>query len=264
MIFIPVNVHVIGVVPGTNDPVLGSEISVRTLAVMDPVHKTPPAMNASGIPDNGMFAPALENVMRTLPPAGTVAMELKVMTKGWQALGSDWQVGSETAVTWYPEMGPVAAVAAVVSMVVVTLRPVSLPPVAAPREMPLKVKVMTVAAATAFDPVSTNFWSENELKVYPEGAPVTANMGWAEQEGETTVGTKKLDGHAIVMKFSVAAHPPDVASVTAVMAVVVVNVMTGVTAVPADRLANGIVIDTAVTAVLGAGPTVRVEVQALV
>ncbi len=108
-----------------------SEVSVRTLVAIAPVHKAPPNMNASGTPDKGMLAAALENVMRIVPPGLTVAIELKVMTKGWQAVALDWQVGSETAVTWYPEMGPVAAWAVpvlTVSVVVVTTMPVSEPP----------------------------------------------------------------------------------------------------------------------------------------
>jgi hypothetical protein len=51
------------------------------------------------------------------------------------------------------------------------------------------------------------------------------------------------------MKFAAAAHPPDASSVTAEIAAVVVNVITGVTTAFTDRLAKGMDMDTAVTAV---------------
>jgi len=56
-------VNVIAESPGTNDPVLASAVSVRTLFEIAPVHKTPPDMNASGVPDKGILAAALENVI---------------------------------------------------------------------------------------------------------------------------------------------------------------------------------------------------------
>lgn len=159
LICIPVNVNVMAVAPGTKDPVLVSEVSVSTLLRMDPVNNAPPNMKASGVPASGMFVPtatSVENVMRIVPPNGTVAKELNVMTKFWQAVALDPQVGNETAVTWYPETGPEEVVAAVVSAVVVTLMPVSSPPVGVPvKETPLNVRAITVAAGIAVVPVST-------------------------------------------------------------------------------------------------------------
>jgi len=169
LICIPVNVNVMAVAPGTKDPVLASEVSVSTFAVMPPVNNAVPNMKASGAPASGMLAPeptSVENVMTILSPAFTVAKELNVMTKFWQAVVLDRQVGNETAVTWYPETGPVEPVAAVVSAVVVTLMPTSLPPVGELlKETPLNVRAITVAAGIAVVPVSTNRPSVNALKV---------------------------------------------------------------------------------------------------
>jgi len=89
LICIPVNVNVMAVAPGTKDPVLASEVSVSTFAVMPPVNKAVPNMKASGAPASGMLAPeptSVENVMTILSPAFTVAKELNVMTKFWQGL----------------------------------------------------------------------------------------------------------------------------------------------------------------------------------
>ncbi len=167
---IPDKVNVMGVpATGTKDPVLVSEVSVSTLFEISPVNNAPPNMKASGAPANGMLfelPTSVENVMTIVPPAGTVANELNVMTKFWHAVALDWQVGNETAVTSYPETGPVEARAAVVSAVVVTLMPVSSPPVAvAVKETPLNVRAITEAAGIAAVPVSTNLPSFQSLKV---------------------------------------------------------------------------------------------------
>jgi len=112
-------------------PVLASEVSVSTFPVMDPVHKTPAEMNASGIPDNAIRVVASEKVMRMVWPAETGATELNVMPNGWQSVALDRHVGSVTAVTWYPEIGPVAplfdAESSRVSAVVVTRIPPLVP-----------------------------------------------------------------------------------------------------------------------------------------
>lgn len=170
LICIPVNVNVMAVAPGTKDPVLASEVSVSTLLEMRPVNNAVPNMKASGAPASGMLTleakSEVENVMTIVPPAATVAKELNVMTKFWQAVVLDRQVGNETAVTWYPETGPVVPVAAVASAVVVTLMPTSLPPVGVlVKETPLNVRAITVAAGIAAVPVSTNRPSANALKV---------------------------------------------------------------------------------------------------
>lgn len=159
LICIPVNVNVMAVAPGTKDPVLVSEVSVSTLLEMAPVNNAAPIMKASGTPASGIFTPEagnksdLANVMSIVPPGATVAKELNVMTKFRQAVALDAQVGNDTAVTWYPEMGPLEPVAAMVSAVVTTLMPASLPPVAVfPKETPLNVRVITVFAGIAADP----------------------------------------------------------------------------------------------------------------
>lgn len=89
-ICIPVNVIETGVPSNDIDPVLGWVLRLSTLVEMLPVNKTPPNMNASGFPDNGMAAPppALVKVigMSTLGP--TVAVDMNVMTKGWQELAA--------------------------------------------------------------------------------------------------------------------------------------------------------------------------------
>jgi len=87
------------------------------------------------------------------------------MTKGWQSMALDRQVGKETAVTWYPEIGPVAAVAGVTSAVVTTEIPKSFPPKATLlKEKPLTVKAMAEPAAIDADPVRTKAPSTTELK----------------------------------------------------------------------------------------------------
>ncbi len=87
------------------------------------------------------------------------------MTKGWQSMALDRQVGKETAVTWYPEIGPVAAEAMSVSVVVTTLIPLSSPPKAVLfKETPLTVKAMAEPAAIDADPVRTKAPSTKELK----------------------------------------------------------------------------------------------------
>lgn len=241
------------------------------MPVMDPVHKTPAEMNASGIPDNAIRSFVSENVMRMVPPAETGATELNVMPNGWQSVALDRHVGSVTAVTWYPEIGPVAplfdAVESSVSVVVVTRIPtvvaLSSPPNGAPRETPPNVNVIVVAAEIEVIPVKTKRPFVNDSSVYPVGAPDTVNDGWAAQEGVIVVATKNPVGQAMVMKFLAAAHPPAVVSTTAGTAVVVVNAITGATTVPAILLAKGMLIDTAVTAV-GVVPIVRVSAQVMV
>lgn len=122
---------------------------------------------------------------------------------------------------------------------------------------------MLDAAGMRVVPCSTNCASVNEFNVYPAGAPVTPKTGWVAHAGASADAVKNPVGQAIVMKLTAAAHPPEDTSVTAGTAVVVVNLMTGDTAVVADRLVKGIDIDTAVTAV-GTAPIVRVLVQVLV
>jgi len=65
------------------------------------------------------------------------------------------------------------------------------------------------------------------------------------------------------MKFVARPHPPDAVSVTGEIAAVVVKVITGVTTVFTDRLAKGMDMDTAVTAV-GMVPTLGVFKQTFV
>lgn len=84
---------------------------VRTLVLMLPgKNKTPPIMNASETPIKGMVAVPTESAkyIMIVPPAETVTVDMKVMTKDWQEVALDIQVGSAAAVTMYPEMDPVA------------------------------------------------------------------------------------------------------------------------------------------------------------
>lgn len=161
-------------------PVLASEVSVSTLPAIAPVHNTPAEMNASGDPDNAIRSMLSEKVMRIVPPATTGATELNVMPNGWHAVVLDWHVGSDTAVTWYPEMGPEAPLAvpvSSVSVVVVTRIPSSEPPKGTPRETPPKVNVIAVAAGMPVSPDNTNLPSANDSRVYPAGAFDTVNDG---------------------------------------------------------------------------------------
>jgi hypothetical protein len=91
-ICIPDNVNVTEV-PSNDIEVPKSEWVLRlsTLPVMVPVIRTSPNMNASGTPDNGMEATPFKSVkvigIRVSAP--TVAVDMNVITKGWQEFASD-------------------------------------------------------------------------------------------------------------------------------------------------------------------------------
>lgn len=55
-------------------------------AMVPTLNKTLPIMNASETPDKGMVAVPAESAKYILidPPAATVAVDMKVMTTGWQ------------------------------------------------------------------------------------------------------------------------------------------------------------------------------------
>ena len=80
--------------------------------ILPTLNKTVPIMNASETPDKGAIVAPVESAKCILivPPGATVAVDMKVMTKGWHKVALIWQVGSVTAVTMYPEMDPVAPV----------------------------------------------------------------------------------------------------------------------------------------------------------
>lgn len=80
VICIPVNVIETEVPSNEIGPVLAAVLRLSTFAEMIPVNRTPPNMNASGVPNNGME----EKVIGMSTPCPTVAVDINVMTKGWQ------------------------------------------------------------------------------------------------------------------------------------------------------------------------------------
>lgn len=170
-------------------------------------------------------------------------------------------MGNETAVTWYPEMDPVAPVpnasTTVVPALVLTVIPVSVPVTAELlRETPENI-TLKVPAVTAAVPVKINCVSVNEDTLYPAVISAPEALKPAAAVQPTAVDSvKKPAGQPIVIEFKVAVQP----AVAAGRLVAVVNVKVGVTAALILRLANGIVIDTAVT-VGTAVPTVPESVH---
>jgi len=87
VICIPVNVSETDVPSNVYDPVFEAEVRVRTPELMLPtLNKTLPSMNASDFPDKGVVAVPVESAKYILivPPAATVTVDMKVITKGWQ------------------------------------------------------------------------------------------------------------------------------------------------------------------------------------
>lgn len=80
LICIPVNVIETEVPSNDIGPVFAAVLRLSTLPKMLPVNRTPPNMNASGVPDNGME----EKVIGMSTLCATVAVDINVMTKGWQ------------------------------------------------------------------------------------------------------------------------------------------------------------------------------------
>ncbi len=170
-------------------------------------------------------------------------------------------MGNETAVTWYPEMDPVApepcASTVTPPALVITVIPFSVPDTAALLRVTPEIITLKVPAVTAAVPVNTNCVSEKADTVYPAviSAPEALKPAAAVQP-TAPVNVKKPVGQPIVIEFKVAAQP----AVADGRLVAVVNVKVGVTAVEILRLANGIVIETAVT-VGTAVPTVPESVH---
>lgn len=247
------------------DPVLVAVLRLSTFAAMVPVNSTPPNMNASGTPDNGMEASPAElvKVIGIRVSAATVAVDMNVMTKGWQEFAFIRlvsHVGNETAVTWYPEMGPVAPVPTAsrttLPALVTTVIPSSVPSTAAFLRVTPEIITLKVAAFTAAVPVNTNRPSVKDT-LYPVGPPMALKPAAAVQPTAPDT-VKKSVGQPIVIVFKVASQP----AVPTGRLVAVVNVKVGVTAVFILRLADGIVMDTAVT--LGtAVPTVPESVHTM-
>jgi len=145
---------------------------------------------------------------------------------------------------------------------VITVMPVSEPGTAVFLRVTPDTVTMKIPAVTAAVPVNTNFVSVKvEEILYPEviSAPLALTPGAAAQP-TTPVAVKNPEGQPMVIEFCwVAAQFP----VAVGRLVVMVNVKTGATIVDVLRLANGIIMDTAVTAG-AAGPTVPESVHVVV
>lgn len=186
---------------------------------------------------------------------------MNVMTKGWQELAFDSQVGNETSVTVYPEMGPVGplpcASTTTLPLLVTTVIPVSVPATGVLLRVTPENITLKVPAVTAAVPVNTNRPSVKADTLYPVGPPEALKPA-ATVQSAAFDDVKKPNGQPIVIEFKVASQP----AVANGRLVAVVNVKVGVTAVPILRLANGIVMDTAVT-VGTAVPTVPESVHTM-
>lgn len=145
-----------------------------------------------------------------------------------------------------------------VPALVITVIPFSVPDTGVLlRETPENI-TLKVPAVTAAVPVNTNCWSVKEDTLYPAVISAPEALKPAAAVQPTAVDSvKKPAGQPIVIAFKVAAGQPAVA---VGRLVAVVNVKVGVTAALILRLANGIVMDTAVT-VGTAVPTVPESVH---
>jgi len=134
--------------------------------------------------------------------------------------------------------------------------PFSVPSTAKLLRVTPEIITLKVAAATAAVPVNTNCpLVKGKDTLYPVGAPETLKPAAAAQPTASD-NLKKSNGQPIVIEFNVASQPADANG----RLVEVVNVKVGVTGVFILRLANGIVMDTAVT-VGTAVPTVPESVH---